>query len=131
VLISLTALGDWMGQTLDTARATQSVAIAEGWLQSATRLDPWPQDAGSTPADLSAWCMELSALTYVNNPRTAISRTTGGVATQWAADAQARREQILAAARARYDTSRAPQGSFPCAEGWPDPAGPRSGRLWP
>ncbi len=129
MLITSATLATYMRHTLDEASADLAITIAEGWLLDATRLDPWP-DAESALPDLVAWCIELSALTYTNNPRQVISRTTGGVATMWAADAQARRQSILDAARARYNASSGPVGNFPCAEPWPDPAVPRWGGHW-
>lgn len=127
-------LGSWMGRTLDDARATESIRIAEGWLLAETRLDPWPEGwptAGATvPEDLRSWCMELAALSYVNNPKSVTSRQTGAVITQWSLDDQAKRMQILAAARTRYNKIGRPQGSFPVANEWPDPANPYGRGDW-
>lgn len=124
--MSLIADGDldgWMGKTLDPDRSSQAIRIAEGWLLSATRIDPWPQyPVDVIPEDLRAWTMELSALCYVNNPKSAIERQVGGIITRWAPDDQAKCQQILAAAKARYNQIGMPKGSFPCAQKWPDEA---------
>lgn len=118
-----------MGKTLDDTRATEAIRVAEGWLLSATRIDPWPStDLGDTiPEDLRAWCMELSALCYVNNPKSTTQRQTGGVVTAWEPTELAKREAILSAARARYNMINQPSGSFPPAQCWPDPAYPWGG----
>lgn len=123
MLIDSTDLGEWMQKTLDPDRATQAIRIAEGWLLSATRMDPWP-DSSNVPEDLWAWDMELSALCYKNNPGSVTQRQVGGILTQWAPDDQARRQQILDAAKARYNQTGLPRGKFPCARRWPDEARP-------
>lgn len=139
MLINPSDLGDWMfgvnrTAKFDETRAAQSIRIAEGWLLSATRMDPWPdltQGADTIPDDLAAWDLELSALCYVNNPKTATQRQVGAIITQWAPDAQAKRQQILGAAKARYNQTGLPRGSFPPAKCWPDEA--RSwgvGEVW-
>lgn len=132
MLIAANDLAAWMGKTLDPARADGAIRIAEGWLLSATRLDPWPvYQVDVIPEDLRAWDLELSALTYVNNPKSMTQRQVGYVISQWAPDEQARRTQILDAARARYNTTALPRGSFPAANPWPDEAKPwGSGEIW-
>lgn len=128
-LIAPADLGTWMGRTLDDARATASIRISEGWLLAETRMDPWPTtDLGDIiPEDLRSWCLELSALCYVNNPKSMTQRQVGGVVTAWEPTEMAKRAAILSAARARYNTMNMPQGSFPCPERWPDPAYPWGG----
>lgn len=130
MLIDPDDLGSWMGKTLDSDRATQAIRIAEGWLLSATRMDPWPSLPQDTiPGDLAAWCLELSALAYVNNPKSMIQGQVENTALlQWEPDGQARRQAILDAARARYNTVALPRGSFPRAQCWPDEARPRGTR---
>lgn len=130
-LITAPDLSAWMGRQVDLDRATVAIEIAEGWLLDATRLDPWPDPTtGTVPPDLRAWCIELSALAYVNNPRQMIQRQAGGVITAWANDALSQRRTILADARARYNAVGMPRGSFPDAQSWPDPAIPRFA-AWP
>lgn len=122
MIITPDDLGDWMKPVnVDAVRATQAIRIAEGWLLSATRLDPWP-DKVTAAEDLRSWVMELAALCYVNNPSTLTQRQVGGVITSWAPDAQARRQQIIDAARSQYNTRMQPKSSFPCAQRWPDEA---------
>jgi len=120
-------LGGWFGgrTVIDVNRATTAIRMAEGWLQSATRIDPWPPNP--VPEDVRAWLLELAALAYVNNPRQMTQRQTGGVITMWAPDAQSRRAEILDAARSRYNRagmpSTVPQPVSPLTM-WPDPALP-------
>ena len=125
MLISPDDLGAWMGVTVDDGRAAQSIQISDGWLSSETRLDPWPSLPGEIPQDLTGWCLELSALAYVNNPKSMIQATVENtVLFQWAPDDLERRQAILDAARARYNTLALPRGSFPRAQRWPDEARP-------
>lgn len=119
-------LGQWFGGrvVVDVPRAETALRMASGWLQSATRISPWP---GDVPEDLWAWCLELAALAYVNNPRQVTQRQTGGVITAWEPDARARRAEILDAARSRYNLSgmpaSVPQPTSPLVA-WPDPSLP-------
>jgi len=128
VLLLPSDLGDWFGSrtVIDVNRATTAIRMAEGWLQSATRITPWPPPS-PVPGDIQAWLLELAALAYVNNPRQMTQRQTGGVITMWEPDAHARRAEILDAARSRYNRvgmpSAVPQPVSPLTM-WPDPALP-------
>lgn len=80
---------------------------ASGWLQSATRLAPWPPNP--IPDDLWAWAIELAAIA-LRNPDGTASETNGDYTH---ATDRMRRVEILAAARTAYGGSSTPRASFP------------------
>lgn len=94
-LFTLDDLAAFLQQDLDSATAERCRRVAAGWLRSATNLSTWPDPV---PDDLWAWAVELAALAY-GNPGGWASETIGGISISWA---KGRREEILAAAAARY-----------------------------
>lgn len=116
-LFTLPELASYLQQDLDTSTAEVARRRASGWLRSATKLTEWP---AVITDDLWGWALDLAVMAY-QNPEWAQSVTVGGVTTNWG-DLSTRRDEILAAAGALYNTAGVPGGYFPAPLGWPDPA---------
>jgi hypothetical protein len=91
--------------------------LAATWLRAATGLSTFPDPL---PEDLHGWALELGAIAYDSRELgTAISPLVHQINAS-------RRREILAAAGRAYGPAGAgsggPQGSFPAACGYPDPA---------
>lgn len=92
---------------VDTETATRVRRFASGWLMSATGLTSWPTPV---PDDLWAYAIELAAIAYYN-PSGLSSESLDDHSVAYSAE---RRKEILAAAKATYNTgSGSPQYSFP------------------
>lgn len=121
-LLTVTELADSTQRTIRPASGAVAIRVAEGWLRSVARIDPWPdQEIGNVPEDLFAWAVELAAIAY-DNPSGLASRTVGDTARAWQLT---RRAEILAAAKTAYPgasgSSGGPVGSFPASVPLPDP----------
>lgn len=104
---------------INEASAVQSIRMAEGWLQAATRMTSWPPDP--TPEDVRAWAMELAMMTYADpQAMTSLVGESGHSLVRLQ-----RRQEILDAAHRVYAGEGRPQGSFPCPAWYPDPSLPR------
>ena len=109
-LFDLGDLPSWMQiPEVDTETATRVRRAVNGWLQDATGLTDWPDPV---PDRLWAWAIELAALAF-DNPAAVWSQTIDDSVTVYERGPQGRRQQILDAARAAYNTAGKPQGSFP------------------
>jgi hypothetical protein len=110
-LFDLGDLPSWMqGPAVDTESTTRVRRAVNGWLQDATGLTTWPSPV---PDRLWAWALELAAMAY-NNPSSVNSEQIDDYQVSYGD--RARRAEILAAARAAYNTAGKPQGSFPDAD---------------
>jgi hypothetical protein len=93
--------------------------LAGTWLRSATGLASFPDPL---PDDLHGWALELAAIAYDSRE---LGATVSPLVHQVNA---ARRREILAEAGRAYGPGGAgtggPQGSFPAACAYPDPAYP-------
>lgn len=107
-IFDLVDLPSWLQiPEVDTETATRVRRFASGWLMSATGLTSWPTPV---PDDLWAYAIELAAIAYFN-PSGLSSESLDDHNVSYSAE---RREQILAAARASYNSgSSSPQYSFP------------------
>lgn len=95
---------------VDTETATRVRRYANGWLMSATRLSSWPDPI---PDDLWAWAIELAGIAF-RNPGADLREGVDDYQVQYD---RARRAEILAAARAAYNTgATSPQYSFPAPD---------------
>lgn len=93
-----------------------AIRVAEGWLRSATRLDPWPFPV---PEDLFSWCIELAAIAH-SRPDAVAEVEVGPTSRVWELP---RRAEILAAAAARYGAAgRGPRFAFPLPVRYPTPS---------
>lgn len=109
-LFDLGDLPSWMQiPQVDADTATRVRRYVNGWLQDATGLTDWPSPV---PDRLWAWAIELAALVF-ENPTAKWSQTIDDSADVYERGPQGRRREILDAARAAYNTSGKPQGSFP------------------
>lgn len=126
-IISPDELGQYLRQgAINEASAALAIRHAEGWLQTATGIEPWPPDP--VPGDVWSWTLELAVIAYTN-PQGISARTVGTDTTQWA-DKVARRAEILDVAARRYGRA-GPVGSFDPPSTWPDPADSAFGwRCW-
>lgn len=132
-LLSTQQLGAFLQRNVKVESALEAIRVAEGWLRSVTRIEPWPDEGrGGVPEDLRTWAMELSAIKY-SNPEGLATLTVKDVTRGWRL---LDRAEILAAAAARYGDATAtgpgtPLGSFP-PPWWPDgQAGPTPPWPWP
>lgn len=110
--------------TLDSGSAEMACRLATGWLYGHTGgWSTWPPLP--VPHDLWAWALELAALAY-DNPTTRERVTLSRMTVVWGAEAAARWQRIIDAASERYPptapATSAPQGCFPDAVSYPDPA---------
>ena len=106
-LFDLGDLPSWLQvPEVDTETATRVRRAVNGWLQDATGLTTWPSPV---PDDLWGWAIELAGMVY-DNPTAQLVASSGGVTDTYD---RARRADILAAARRKYNTSGQPQYSFP------------------
>lgn len=106
-LFDLGDLPSWLQvPEVDTETATRVRRAVNGWLQDATGLTDWPSPV---PDKLWAWAIELAAIAH-ENPAAMTSESIDDYKS--VAD-RARRQEILNAARAAYNTSGQPQYSFP------------------
>jgi hypothetical protein len=109
-LFDLVDLPSWLQvPQVDTETATRVRRAVNGWLQDATGLTVWPNPV---PDRLWAWAIELAAIAH-ENPTAKWSQTIDDSVDVYERGSQGRRREILAAARAAYNTSGGPQGSFP------------------
>lgn len=116
-------LTDFLHYTVSAEKAAIAERVASGWLKGATEVTEWPEP---TPDALFSWAIELGAIAH-ENPGGLAAQTSGDTTDQWAL---ARRSEILAAAAQAYGpkvSAAGPGGSFPPAQGWPDPAVSRYG----
>lgn len=107
-LFDLVDLPSWLQEPeVDTETATRVRRYASGWLSHATGLTTWPDPVTD---DLWAWAIELAAIAW-RNPDGADSEQIDDYQRR---QDRARRAEILAAARAAYNTaSGQPQYAFP------------------
>lgn len=109
-LFDLGDLPSWLQVPgVDTGTATRVRRYVNGWLQDATGLAAWPDPI---PDRLWAWAIELAGIVH-DNPTAKWSQTIDDFVSVEDRGAQARRNQILTAARAAYNTAGQPQYSFP------------------
>jgi hypothetical protein len=109
-LFDLGDLPSWMQiPEVDAETATRYRRAVNGWLQDATGFTEWPTPV---PDQLWAWAIELAAIVF-DNPAANWSATIDDTVTVYERGPQGRRQQILNAARAAYNTAGKPQGSFP------------------
>lgn len=109
-LFDLGDLPSWLQvPEVDTETATRVRRYVNGWLQDATGLSEWPNPV---PDRLWAWAVELAGIVH-ENPTAKWSQTIDDYVSVEDRGAQARRNQILAAARVAYNTTAGPQYSFP------------------
>lgn len=124
-LVEPSEVQEFLGRSVVVERARVAIRVAEGWLRGAIPAAAFPDLSGPVPEPLWSWAVELAAIAY-DNPVGHASKQVRNTAEAWHV---ARREEILAAARARYGSGDAaagpagqPQGCFPALLGWPDPA---------
>lgn len=92
--------------TIDNETTIRVRRVATGWLMAATGQTSFT----TVTDDLWAWAVELAAIAYYN-PSGLSSESLDDHNVSYSAE---RRREILAAARASYNTGGAqPQGSFP------------------
>jgi len=107
-LFDLVDLPSWLQvPDVDTETATRVRRYASGWLQSATRLTPWPPNP--VPDDIWAWAIELAGIAY-RNPDATASESLDDYSVSYD---RGRRADILAAARLAYSGASVPTYSFP------------------
>lgn len=114
-----------LGNTLHCSVTAEDAAAAEklawGWLKPVLGITTDTRPDVVT-AELFAWAVELGAIAY-ENPSGLSLYQLGEERSQFSAE---RRQEILetAAAGGKVNSSGVarPQGSFPAAECWPDPA---------
>jgi hypothetical protein len=110
-------LGEWLGRTVGNGKATMVERVVWGWLKpvlgAETRPDP-------VPAEVFSWAVELGAIAH-ENPAGLSSKELGPGKAAFSAE---RRAEILRDADAYGGGTSAlsPQGSFPPAPVYPDPA---------
>lgn len=117
-LFTAAQLGDWIGGTVEPARAVMAEQVVWGWLQPVLGLTERPTE---TQANLFSWALELGAIAY-ENPTGLASYQLGEERSQYSAE---RRDAVLATAAAGgvnpAGSTASPRGSFPLAEPWADP----------
>lgn len=122
-LFQIIELASLLQRDVQAGGAYAAEEVAATWLRSATGLPDFPDPL---PDDLHGWGLELAALVY--NSFT----PTGGAVSPVDAAAKAR---ILAAAGRVYGPAGAgtggPQGCFPAARCYPDPAIIDRWHHWP
>jgi hypothetical protein len=122
-IFDLVDLPSWLQiPEVDTETATRVRRFASGWLMQATGLSTWPTPV---PDDLWAYAIELAAIAYYN-PSGLSSESLDDHNVAYSAE---RRKEILAAAKATYNTgSGSPQYNFPAWD-WTWVATPASDPL--
>lgn len=109
-LFDLGDLPSWLQvPEVDTETATRVRRAVNGWLQDATGLSVWPDPL---PDKLWAWAIELAGIAH-ENPAAVTSEAIDDYKSVLD---RARRQEILDAARAAYNTASGPQYSFPEAD---------------
>jgi hypothetical protein len=118
-LFSAADLAGWLGETVTDARAATAEKVVWGWLKDILGLDTRPIDV---PDDLFAWAVELGGIAY-RNPSGAASVKLGSLDVQYSSE---RRDEILedVAQSAIATAGSQPEGDFPEAWDYPDPADP-------
>lgn len=107
-LFDLGDLPSWLQvPEVDTETATRVRRAVNGWLQDATGLTDWPNPV---PDRLWAWAIELAGIA-LDNPTSNAAEAIGSTSTTYGG--RGRRQEILDAARAAYNTAGQPQYSFP------------------
>jgi hypothetical protein len=116
-------LSDYVQYTVEAAAAVIAERVAWGWLAPVLGLTERPDPV---PAEVFSWAIELGAIAHETPNGSVTGSTKGAVSDTYGAP---RRQQILAEAAAwsaaQGATSSGPQGAFPAACWWPDPAVPR------
>lgn len=117
VLFTADDLTGWLGRTVTASRAAAVERVVWGWLKLALGLSDRPEPV---PAEVFSWAVELGAIAH-ENPSGLSSEQLGPAQRAFSAE---RRAEILAAAEfgGSSATGLQPQGSFPPAPRYPDPA---------
>jgi hypothetical protein len=93
------------------------ILLVRGWLLDATQLEALPDPLGEV---LWSAALELAGL-LASNPESLAQKTVGPTSRSW--PMASRRDQILDRLARRYRTARmAPQGCYPTAGVYPEPA---------
>lgn len=118
-LFNAADLGAWLRQDVTDEAASVVERVVWGWLRPVLKLTERP-DVPSE--ELVAWAIELGAIAYTNPEGLAEYR----LEEEWSHYSGERRDEILALAgsggTAVQGAVAAPQGRFPAARRYPDPA---------
>jgi hypothetical protein len=104
-----------LGREISNDKAEHAERIVWGWLKGPLGLTDRPDP---TPDEIFSWAVELGSI-YIRNPSGLSSHQLGPAQQAFSSD---RRNEILAGASGVATSSLRPQGSFPDALRYPDPA---------